>query len=94
MVASRQASDRRLLQFLLDEVFDEVNELLKPLVPFECLAACVVILGIARHLVGDGVEGQRARRAQQHQDQVGQAFEAVEARHRLQRRATRAGDGP
>jgi hypothetical protein len=35
VVASRRASDRRLLQSRLDAVLDEVNVLLKPLVPLE-----------------------------------------------------------
>ncbi len=50
----------------------------EPLVPLEGLAAGRVLARVARDLVRDGVEGQRLLRVQQHEHEVGDAFEPVE----------------
>ena len=52
----------------------------QPLVPLEGLAARRVLVRVARDLVRDGVEGQRLLACQQHQHEVGDAFEPIEFR--------------
>ena len=64
----------------------------QPLVPLEGLPAGPVGVGVAGHPVGDLPEAQRARGVQQYQQQVGDPLEPVEALHRGQSRAQRAGD--
>ena len=62
----------------------------QPLVPLEGLAAGPVGVGVAGDPVGDLPQAQRARGVEQHQQQVGDPFEPVEAWHRGQSRARRA----
>ena len=65
-----------------------------PLVTFECLPAGPVIGGIAGHLVGEGIEGERPVRSQEHQHQVGETFETIGLGHRQQRRTAGRPGGP
>ena len=58
----------------------------EPLVPLEGLAPGPVGGGIARHPVGDLPQAERARRVEQHQQEVGDPFEPVEACHQGQSR--------
>ncbi len=62
----------------------------QPLVPLEGLTAGTVPVGIAGDPVGDLPQAQRARGVQQHQQQIGDPFEPIEALHRGQSRAQRA----
>ena len=62
------------------------------LVPFERLPSSLVAGRVARDTVGNLPKAERLRRVQQHQQQVGDPFESVEAFHRRQSRA--AGTGP
>ena len=59
----------------------------QPLVALKRLAAGVVGGRVAGDLTGDLVEGQRAPGVEEHQNQVGQALQAVGLGHRRQRRA-------
>ncbi len=64
------------------------------LVPLEGLAAGGVLDGVARNLVRDGVEGQGLRRFQQHEHEVGDAFEPVELGGSLHRSEPTAAAAP
>ena len=60
------------------------------LVPLERLTPGSVGVGIAGDPIGDLAQAERARRIEEHQQQVGNSLESVEALHRGQSRARRA----
>ncbi len=64
------------------------------LVPFEGLAAGVVPLGVAGHTLGDLAEAERPAGVEQHEQQVGDAFESVGWGHRRQSTAPAVGCPP
>ena len=64
----------------------------QPLVPLEGLSTGTVRIGVAGHPMGNLPQAQRARRVQQDQQQIGDPLEPIEALHRRQSRAQRAGD--
>ena len=53
----------------------------QPLVPLERLTTGAVAVGIAGHPVGDLSQAQGAAGVEEHQQQVGDSFEAVESGH-------------